>query len=94
MCGKLEFDHFSTQYVFRGANIKLPDPGTYDASKWTPPTRELWTVVVWDSGSWQLKRGYDGGAVVREDAEGGKRSRSWAKSVIEKYVEEMAVNVG
>jgi hypothetical protein len=82
----IEFSHFSTKYVFLGKHLKMPAPGTYDPKHFEPPKRRIYEVTVFDSGTWSISIG----GTMFESGSGGARSKSFAKSVLEKYIERMS----
>jgi hypothetical protein len=49
--------HKKTVYTFQGEAIPAPAPGTYDATKWTPPTHRMYAVVIQDDGIWAIEWG-------------------------------------
>lgn len=73
-----------TTYTFKGEKIPLPDPGTYDATKWTPPTHKSYTVDFQNDGLWRITVG--SGAVV-DMGEGEKPSRKRALELIEDFLD-------
>jgi hypothetical protein len=81
MSSPLTFSHEDRSYVFMGRMLPLPEPGTYDASKWTPPTHQYFRVIIQDDGMWQVK--YHGAVIASGD--GAKRSRKNAKALIEQH---------
>lgn len=52
---ELEFCHELRVYVFRGRELAPPPAGTYDASKWTPPTHQLFRVSIWNDGMFRVE---------------------------------------
>lgn len=50
----LEYSHKTSVYVFLGRKLDPPAPGTYDAAKWTPPTRQVFRVEIQDDGMWRI----------------------------------------
>lgn len=80
---KPTFLHESTSYVFRGKALTQPAPGTYDASRWTPPTHALFCVRIWNDGSWAITIGNSDIPAWAGDYE--KRSRKNALALLLKY---------
>jgi hypothetical protein len=79
---QLTFSHSCVKYTFRGRKLPIPDPSTYDASRWTPPTHELFSVTVQSDGLWVLQIGN----VDMQSGEFGKATRKWAKEIVLKYL--------
>lgn len=51
---ELEYSHKTTAFVFLGRHLKPPAPGSYDATKWTPPTRQVFRVEIQNDGCWRI----------------------------------------
>jgi len=75
----LEYSHKTSVYVFLGKKLDPPAQGTYDAAKWTPPTRQVFRVEIQDDGAWRIL--LNGSDVACGD--GGTASRAAAKRLIE-----------
>lgn len=50
----IQYDGCTRIYHFVGERLPLPDPSTYDASKWTPPTHRRYDVHMQGDGIWVL----------------------------------------
>jgi hypothetical protein len=77
----LRFSHETRLYAFRGKELSPPSPGSFDASKWTPPTHQLFVVEIQTDGLWLVK--LNGAQIVSGD--GAKRSRAAAAEIIQKH---------
>lgn len=77
----LEYSHKTSVYVFLGKKLDPPAPGTYDAAKWTPPTRQVFRVEIQDDGAWRIL--LQGADVACGD--NATASRSAAKQLIEQH---------
>lgn len=51
---RFEFSHRVTVFVFLGKHLEPPAAGTYDATKWTPPTRQVFRVEIQSDGMWRI----------------------------------------
>lgn len=76
---KLTFSHEARVYGFRGRELSPPDPSTYDAAKWTPPSHQVFSVLIQMDGMWLVKLD---GAIIGT-GEGAKCSRAAALEILE-----------
>jgi hypothetical protein len=81
----LRFSHEVRTYVFRGKELTPPKPGTYDPTKWTPPTHQIFTVSIQVDGLWTIKLN----GVVIQTGDGAKRSRTVAEAIIWHYCRDL-----
>lgn len=81
MTANLKFDYETRCYGFRGKPLLQPAPGTYDATKWTPPSHLFVRVDIQNDGLFVI---YVNG-VETCSGDGAKQTRIEAKSLIEKH---------
>ncbi len=81
----LRFSHETRVYVFRGKELELPKPGTYDASRWTPPTHQVFKVEIQIDGLWLIQLN---GAEIKS-GDGVKPSRSAAESLVLQHCQKL-----
>ena len=82
----LTLTNSEARYYFEGRELPQPDPSTYDASAWTPPTHERFVVVVQSDGLWRLcKPGSESHPL--QSGEAGSRTIKFARSTVERYLE-------
>jgi hypothetical protein len=63
---KFKYSHMVTTFYIEGERLPEPKPGTYDATKFTPPTHRMFRVQFFGNKSWQLLAGIDGEVVLAQ----------------------------
>ena len=77
----IQYDGCTRIYHFVGERLPEPDPSTYDASKWTPPSHRRYDVHMQGDGIWVLLM--NGAQVTSGDAR--LPSRANARKIVIDY---------
>lgn len=81
MTTQLTYSHSSRSYWFRGRELQPPEPGTYDAAKWTPPTHQVFRVEIVDNGCWRIQLN---GTEIRSGSDCHTASRANALALVQR----------